>query len=149
MLAVWDYMTSFGYAASSMNYTMFSVEVLYIKSCSQLLHLTCVKFHDHRSSSLGVMIFSSLVLESVQILYRFRNWPCLSKLNFESVLINYKEVVVLSLRFPTNFGSPFLVTYKLSYICFNWNLWICPNLDSKAFLMSFDLDMHWINLIGL
>ena len=149
MLVVWDYMTSFGYAASSMNYTMFSVEVLYIKSCSQLLHLTCVKFHDHRSSSLGVMIFSSLVLESVQILYRFRKLDCLAMLNWESVISNYRRIVVLSLSFPTNFGSPFLVTYKLSYSCFKWNLWIYPNLDSKAFLMSFDLDMHWINLIGL
>ena len=149
MLDVWDYMTSFGYAASSMNYTMFSVEVLYIKSCSQLLHLTCVKFHDHRLSSLGVMIFPSPVSEYVQILYRFRKLDCLAKLNWESALSNYRRIVVLLLSFPTNFGSPFLVTYKLSYNCFKWNLWIYPNLDNKAFLMSFDLDMHWINLIGL
>jgi hypothetical protein len=50
---------------------MFSVEVLYIKVVDNFFILVVLTFHEHRSSSLGVMIFSSPVLESVQILYRF------------------------------------------------------------------------------
>jgi hypothetical protein len=92
------------------------------------------------------MIFLSPVSESVQILYRFRKLDCLAELNWESVISNYRRIVVLSLSFPTNFGSPFLVIYKLSYSYLSKDLWICPNLDSRAFPLSFDFGMYWINL---
>jgi hypothetical protein len=48
---------------------MFSVKVLYIKVVDNFFILLVLKFHDHRSSSLEVMIFRSPVSESVQILY--------------------------------------------------------------------------------
>jgi hypothetical protein len=60
---------------------VFSVKVLYIKLVDNLFILLVLKFHDHRCSSLGVMIFPSPVSESVQILYRFRKLDCLAKLN--------------------------------------------------------------------
>jgi hypothetical protein len=47
------------------------MEVLYIKVVANFFILLVQKFHDHRFSSLGVMIFPSSVLESVQIMYRF------------------------------------------------------------------------------
>jgi hypothetical protein len=68
------------------------------------------------------MIFPSPVSESVQILYRFRKLDCLAKLNCESALSNYRRIVVLFLSFSTNFGSPFLVIYKLSYSCLKCDL---------------------------
>jgi hypothetical protein len=51
---------------------MVFVKVLYIKVVDNFFILLVLKFHNHRFSSLGVMIFLSLVSESVQILYRFR-----------------------------------------------------------------------------
>jgi hypothetical protein len=60
---------------------MFSIEVLYTKVIANFFTLLVLKFHDHRLSSLGVMIFASPVSESVQILYRFRKLNCLAKLN--------------------------------------------------------------------
>ena len=99
---------------------MFSVKVLYRKVVANLFILLVLKFHNHRTSSLGVMIFSSPVSESVQILYRFRKWPCLPKLNWESVLSNYRRIVLLCLIFPTNFGSPFW--WSRSQVMAVWNV---------------------------
>jgi hypothetical protein len=59
---------------------MFSVKVLYIKVIDNFFILLVLKFHGHRFSSLGIMIFPSPVSESVQILYRFRKLDCLAKL---------------------------------------------------------------------
>jgi hypothetical protein len=60
---------------------MFSVNVWYMKAVDNFFILLVLKFHDHRSCSLEVMIFPSPVSESVQILYRFRKLDCLAKLN--------------------------------------------------------------------
>jgi hypothetical protein len=51
--------------------TTFYVKVFYIKVVGDLPILPVLNFHDHRFSSLSVMIFPSPVLESMQILYRF------------------------------------------------------------------------------
>jgi hypothetical protein len=48
---------------------MISIKVLYRNVIANLFILLVLKFHDHRFSSLGVMIFQSPVSESVQILY--------------------------------------------------------------------------------
>jgi hypothetical protein len=55
--------------------------------------LLVLKFDSHRSDSLGVMLFTNSVTESVQFLYRFQRLYCLLKLIFESVLVDYKKVV--------------------------------------------------------
>jgi hypothetical protein len=55
--------------------------------------LLVLKFDSHRSDSLGVMLFTNSVTESVQFLYRFQRLYCLLKLMFESVLVDYKKVV--------------------------------------------------------
>jgi hypothetical protein len=55
--------------------------------------LLVLKFDRHRSDSLGVMLFTNSVTESVQFLYRFQRLYCLLKLIFESVLVDYKKVV--------------------------------------------------------
>jgi hypothetical protein len=55
--------------------------------------LLVLKIYSHRSNSLGVMLFTNSVTESVQILYRFQKLHCLLKLMFESVLVDYKKVV--------------------------------------------------------
>ena len=128
---------------------MLFVKVLLKKVIDNYLILLVLKFHDHKSSSLIDMIFSCPVSESAQILYWFWKLPCLTKLNWESALSNYRRIVVFFLKFPTNLGSPFLVIYKLSYNCLKCDLWMCTNLDSRAFLMSFDFDMYWINLVCL
>jgi hypothetical protein len=60
---------------------MFFVKGLYIKVLDNFVILVVLKFHDHRLTSLGVMIFPSPVSESVQIMYRFRKLDCLAKLN--------------------------------------------------------------------
>jgi hypothetical protein len=52
-----------------------------------------LKFDSHRSDSLGVMLFTNSVIESVHFLYRFQKLHCLLELILESVLVNYKKVV--------------------------------------------------------
>jgi hypothetical protein len=56
------------------------VKVLYTKVVANLFILLVLKFHNHRTSSLGVMIFPSPVSESVPILDRFRKLHFLAKL---------------------------------------------------------------------
>jgi hypothetical protein len=52
-----------------------------------------LKFYSHRSNSLGVMLFTNSVTESVQILYRFQKLHCFPNVMLESVLVDYKKVV--------------------------------------------------------
>jgi hypothetical protein len=52
-----------------------------------------LKFDSHRSDSLGVMLFTNSVTESVHFLYRFQKLHCLLKLILESALVDYKKVV--------------------------------------------------------
>jgi hypothetical protein len=63
---------SFDCATNLVKQTTFSVKMFYIKVVGNLPIVLVLKFHDHRSCSLEVMIFPSPVSESVQILYRFR-----------------------------------------------------------------------------
>jgi hypothetical protein len=55
--------------------------------------LLVLKFDSHRSDSLGVMLFTNSVTESVQILYRFQKLHCLLNLLLQSVHGRYKKVV--------------------------------------------------------
>ena len=72
---------------------MFSVDMCYRKVVDNFIILLVLKFDSHRSDSLGVMLFTNSVTESVQILYRFQKLHCLPNVILESVLINYKKVV--------------------------------------------------------
>jgi hypothetical protein len=54
--------------------------------------LLVLKFGSHRSDSLGVMLFTNSVTESVQILYRFQKLHCLPNLMLQSVYGRYKKV---------------------------------------------------------
>jgi hypothetical protein len=55
--------------------------------------LLVLKFDRHKSDRLGVMLFTNLVTESVQILYRFQKLHCLLKLMLQSVHGRYKKSV--------------------------------------------------------
>jgi hypothetical protein len=63
------------------------------KVVDNFIILLVLKFDSHRSDSLGVMLFTNSVTESVQFLYRFQRLYCLLKLTFESVLVDYKKVI--------------------------------------------------------
>jgi hypothetical protein len=52
-----------------------------------------LKLDSHRSDSLGVMLFTNSVIESVHFLYRFQKLHCLLKLMLQSVHRHYKKVV--------------------------------------------------------
>jgi hypothetical protein len=52
-----------------------------------------LKFDSHRSDSLGVVLFTNSVTESVPILYRFQKLHCLLNLMLQSVHGRYKKVV--------------------------------------------------------
>jgi hypothetical protein len=64
---------------------MFSVEKSYRRVVDNMIILLVLKFDSHRSDSLGVMIFTNSVTESVQILYRFQKLYCLFNLMLQSV----------------------------------------------------------------
>jgi hypothetical protein len=57
------------------------------------INFLVLKLDSHKSYRLEVMLFASLVTESVQFLYRFQRSHCLLKFSLESVLVNYKKVV--------------------------------------------------------
>jgi hypothetical protein len=57
------------------------------------INFLVLKFYSHKSDRLKVMLFASLLTESVQFLYRFQRSHCLLRFSLESVLINYKKVV--------------------------------------------------------
>jgi hypothetical protein len=63
------------------------------KVVDNIIILLVLKFDSHKSDRLEVMLFASLVTESVQFLYRFQRSHCLLKFSLESVLVNYKKVV--------------------------------------------------------
>jgi hypothetical protein len=60
------------------------------KVVDNFIILLVLKFDSHRSDSLGVMLFTNSVTESVQILYRFQKLHCLLNLMLQSV---HKKVV--------------------------------------------------------
>jgi hypothetical protein len=72
---------SFDCATNLVKQTTFSVKMFFIKVVGNLPILPVLNFHDHRFSSLRVMIFPSPVSESIQILYRFWKLNCLAKIN--------------------------------------------------------------------
>jgi hypothetical protein len=65
----------------------------YRKVVANLIILLVLKFDSHRSDSLGVMLFTNSVTESVQILYRFQKLYYLFNLMLQSVHGHYKQVV--------------------------------------------------------
>jgi hypothetical protein len=65
----------------------------YRKLVDNFIILLVLKFDNHRSDSLGVMLFPNSVTESVQILYRFQKLHCLLYLMLQSVHSRYKKVV--------------------------------------------------------
>jgi hypothetical protein len=65
----------------------------YRKVVDNFIILLVLKFDSHRSNSLGVMLFTNSVTESVQILYRFQKLYCLFNLMLQSVHGRYKKVV--------------------------------------------------------
>jgi hypothetical protein len=65
----------------------------YRKVVDNLIILLVLKFDSHRSDSLGVMLFTNSVTESVQILYRFLKLYCLFILMLQYVHGCYKKVV--------------------------------------------------------
>jgi hypothetical protein len=72
---------------------MFSVERPYRKVVDNLIILLVLKFDSHKSDRLGVMLFTNLVTESAQILYRFQKLHCLPNLMLQSVHGRYNKVV--------------------------------------------------------
>jgi hypothetical protein len=93
LIAVLDCTHCFGCAVCLMNRIVFSVDMCYRKVVDNFIILLVLKFDSHRTDSLGVMLFTNSVTESVQFLYRFQRLYCLLKLMFESVLVDYKRVV--------------------------------------------------------
>jgi hypothetical protein len=65
----------------------------YRKVVDNFIILLVLKFDRHKSDSLGVMLFTNSVTESVQILYRFLKLYCLFNLMLQSVHGRYKKVV--------------------------------------------------------
>jgi hypothetical protein len=65
----------------------------YRKVVDNFVILLVLKFDRHKSDSLGVMLFTNSVTESVQILYRFQKLYCLLNLMLQSVHGRYKKVV--------------------------------------------------------
>jgi hypothetical protein len=83
---------------------MFSVERSYRRVVDNSIILLVLKFDSHRSDSLGVVLFTNSVTESVQILYRFQKLHCLLNLMLSPVHGRYKKVVdafliLLALKF--------------------------------------------------
>jgi hypothetical protein len=76
-----------------MNKIVFSVDMCYRKVVDNFIILLVLKFYRHKSDRLGVMIFTNLITESVQILYRFQKLHCLLNLILQSVHGRYKKVV--------------------------------------------------------
>jgi hypothetical protein len=66
---------------------VFSVDMCYRKVVDNFIILLVLKLDNHRSDSLGVMLFTNSVTESVQILY------CLFNLMLQYVHGRYKKVV--------------------------------------------------------
>ena len=76
-----------------MNQIVFSVDMCYRKVVDNFIILLVLKFDSYRSDTLGVMLFTHSVTESVQILYRFQRLHCLLNLRLQSVHGRYNKVV--------------------------------------------------------
>jgi hypothetical protein len=63
------------------------------KVVDNFINFFVLKFDSHKSDRLEVMLFASLVTESVQSLYRFQRVNCLLKLMLQYVHGHYKKVV--------------------------------------------------------
>jgi uncharacterized membrane protein len=72
---------------------VFSVDMCYRKVVDNFIILLVLKFDSHRCDSLGVMLFTNSVTESVQIMYRFQKLHFLLKLMLQPVHGRYKKVV--------------------------------------------------------
>jgi hypothetical protein len=72
---------------------VFSVDMCYRKVVDNFIILLVLKFDSHRSDSLGVVLFTNSVTESVQILYRFQKLHCLLNLMLPPVHGRYNKVV--------------------------------------------------------
>jgi hypothetical protein len=78
----------------------------YRKVVDNFIILLVLKFDNHRSDSLVVMIFTNSVTESVQIMYRFQKLHCLLNLMLQSVHGRYKKVVdVFAILLVLNFHN--------------------------------------------
>jgi hypothetical protein len=119
-----------------------SVHGRYNKVVDDFIIVLVLKFYNHRPDSLKVMNFTKWLLCSVHCQNRFRKMYCLIWLNIESLLSDYKSYVVIFLIFPKSLGSLSLVNWSLSYGCLNCENWICPVLNSKAFVVYFILDTY-------
>jgi hypothetical protein len=100
LIAVLDCTHCFSCAVCLMNQIVFSVDMCYRKVVDNFIILLVLKFDSHRSDSLGVMLFTNSVTESVQILYRFEKLHCLLNLRLQSVHGRYKKVVDAFLILP-------------------------------------------------
>jgi hypothetical protein len=77
------------------------------KVVDNLFTLLVLKSDSHKHDRLEVMLFTSLVTESVQFRYRFQRSHYLLKFNLASVFVNYKKFldnfrIVLVLNFHDN-----------------------------------------------
>jgi hypothetical protein len=72
---------------------VFSVEKTYRKVVDNFIILLVLKFDNHKSDRLEVVLFTNSITESVQFLYRFQKLNCLLKLMLQSVHGRYKKVV--------------------------------------------------------
>jgi hypothetical protein len=84
------------------------VLVNYKKVVDAFLILLVIKFHNHRPDSLGVMNFTNWLLCFVHCQNIFRKLNCLTWLNIEPLLSDYKSYVLHLLIFPKSLGSLFL-----------------------------------------
>jgi hypothetical protein len=65
----------------------------YRKVVDNFIILLVVKFDNHKSVRLEVVLFTNSVTEYVQFLYRFQRLNCFLKLMLQSVHGRYKKVV--------------------------------------------------------
>ena len=72
---------------------MFSIQTSYRKVVDNFIILLVVKFDNHKSVRLEVVLFTNSVTESIQFPYRFQKVNCLLKLILQSVHGHYKKVV--------------------------------------------------------
>jgi hypothetical protein len=97
-----------------LNLMLQSVHCRYKKVVDAFLILLVLKFHNHRADSLRVMNFTNWLLCSVHCQNRFRKLNCLTWLNIESLLVDYKSYVVILPTFLKSLGSLFLAIWRFS-----------------------------------
>jgi hypothetical protein len=97
-----------------LNLMLQSVHCRYKKVVDAFLILLVLKFHNHRADSLRVMNFTNWLLCSVHCQNRFRKLNCLTWLNIESLLVDYKSYVVILPSFLKILGSLFLAIWRFS-----------------------------------